>query len=149
MAVTGDFAKFEAWKKFFKDIGASDFERDIITNAATACMKLIDEGFDKEQDPVNKSWEPKKRPNGLKVLEGPTKDLRSGFKLQFVSKDTFKISNSVKYFRPHQYGANRNGTNWKLPKRQMMPTDGKLPPAYSDAFRSSCRKHWLKRLKKV
>jgi hypothetical protein len=150
MSVTGDFGKLKKWEEFFESIAADEFRREIVGDMALESVNLIDKGFTNEKDPFGNPWEPKKNPDGMKTLEGKTKDLRHSFKIKATTHEGFTIRNNVKYFPYHQRGAVRRGSNWKLPKRQMMPKTGEgLPTPYTTIYKAVCRSKWLMRLNKI
>ncbi len=149
--IIGDFEKIIRWEKYLESLSKDEFRREVAGDMALAARDEVEKSFTAEQDPFGKPWEPKKRPNGFKILEGPTKDLRHSFKIRSVSADQFKITNSIHYFRPHQDGARGKGrrSNWKLPRRQMVPEGNPLPPKLVERFQTIYRKHHNLRLSKI
>lgn len=148
MAVTGDFDKLRKWQEAFESLAADEMRREASGDMAMEAIQHADMGFTKEEDPYGNPWLPKARPNGLKVLEGKTKDLRHNFKISDVSEHAFKISNSTRYFKIQQHGGYNNKGHF-VPARPMLPVDGKLPPVLVTKFTNIYHKHCLLRLSKI
>lgn len=133
MPVTGDFAKLDKWEKFFEALASDSFRADVARSSANEFRTLTAQGFEKQEDPYGNPWAPKKRPNGYKILYGPDALLRK-FSVVMTAADEFKLESFADYFRPHQNGAKRVGTNWKLPQRRMLPDKGDITPKMKAAF---------------
>lgn len=84
---------------------------------AETMITLIGEGFNDERDPYGRSWAPKKRPDGRKVLHGKTGRLRNGWHVVSARRRGFSVAPSVPYGAYHQ--APRFN---RRPTRMMVPT---------------------------
>ncbi len=133
MTITGDFAKVKKWVDYVDSLAQPEFRAMVTRDTANGVRTLTAENFEKERDPFGNPWIPKKRPNGFKTLHGPDAKLRKFF-IKKLTPDEFELKSLAKYFRPHQDGAKRNGTNWKLPRRQMIPEGSEVPPAMRTLF---------------
>jgi len=114
MPLKGDFSKLVRWSAIAKSGGR-------VLEAAshgmgTSTLALIDEGFDKEQDPYGQRWAPKKRPDGRRVLQGPTGRLRR-WRLYRVDRHGYMAGPIVDYAAPHQMPL-----RGRRPRRMMIPT---------------------------
>ena len=138
MSLTGDFAKIKSWSKLLDDSGKM---LPIMSEAMSAeFIRLAERGFDQERDPYGKPWKAKKRPDGRKVLSGPSGALKAGFRSK-ISKRGFKVTNIAKsekgfaYFAAHQ--SPREG---KRPMRAMLPKSSRgLPKAWRAELSSVCK----------
>ncbi len=87
-------------------------KKDIDAAVIRAEKNFIANEFSKEVDPYGKKWEPKKVPNGNKILID-TKKMRNSFK--YTRRG---ISNAKYYSSFHQTGTK------KMPRRAMFPYRG-------------------------
>lgn len=122
--IRGDTAKLRAWAEALRD--APDTLKDISANAAEEVIELIREGFEKEQDPYGRPWEPLKAREG-KILQDEGR-LRNSFHRVRSSARGFTVASGADYGGFHQSGTRT------IPQRRMVPSGGRLPPAWSRAI---------------
>ena len=96
-------------------------------------LRLIEEGFAKQQSPDGASWAPKKRPDGRSILVGRTRRLRSGNRLVPLRRG-FIIRNNTPYASFHMTGTTRHVA------RPFYPTRGRIP--------STWRRRWIRIIKR-
>lgn len=120
--------RLSSWQRLLQRGDA--FLPELSAAMADRALGFVDEGFEQERDPYGKRWAPKQRPDGRKVLQGATGQLRSGWRRKEIDKRFFSISTEVPYAAAHQ-------VEWQghRPARPMVPTTARgLPKSWSDAF---------------
>lgn len=102
--------------------------RNVIAESlAEECINLVKDGFRSETDPYGRKWAPKKKPDGRKVLSGPTNRLKGGWHRKVVTADEVIISPAVDYALHHQVADSES----RLPRRMMVPDDALgMPPEW-------------------
>ena len=124
-----DYGKLKHWQKLLRNghLVITSVRKEL----AEETLKLIDEGFDSQRDPYGNAWAPKKRPDGRKILHGPTGRLRRGWRVKAVANARYTVLPSVDYAAPHQ--APRRG---RRPRRRMVPGGRRgLPPKWKARFK--------------
>jgi hypothetical protein len=97
-------------------------KRKVALKVASQYLKFIKANFAGEVDPYGKAQKPKKRPDGRKVLHGPTGMLRK-FTSRPHAATGFALIPGAEYYKYLQG------------KRHMLPVAGKLPKTWDKAFR--------------
>lgn len=133
MAITGDWGTLERWIKSFEKLESPNFPREMALKMGVQSLKFIREGFKKQSDPFGNPWKPKVRPDGRKILHGETDKLNASWQIESYSPTGFVIMSVLPYALPHQFGAVKRGTNWRIPRRPMTP-DHNLPNSWIDSF---------------
>lgn len=117
-----DYDTLKRWSKLLK---SGDVMIGLIrTRMADETLLLIDEGFERQKDPYGTPWAPKKRPDGRRILHGPTGRLRGRWHKVYVGRRKYMVMPGVAYAAPHQ-APRRN----RRPRRAMLPfgRNKKLP----------------------
>lgn len=99
---TGRIANGELAKKSTRAIGDETF-------------KLAKAAASAGQNPAGRKWKAKKRGGRALARVAATLKLQG-------NASGFRIFSGNHTYRYHQYGANRRGTKWRLPKRAILPT---------------------------
>lgn len=134
MPVTGDFGKLEAFEKL---LDSGDAMLPPMSRAmAEEVIDLTKQRFREERDPYGQPWAPKKRPDGRKVLSGPTSRLKGGWHVKEADGGGFTIAPSVAYAAPHQAPRRSPITGLlRRQRRRMVPDAAQgLPESYAEAL---------------
>jgi phage gpG-like protein len=116
-----DYGKLKNWAKLMR---SGDVAIGVIrSRMADEVLKLIDRGFERQKDPYENPWAPKKRPNGYAILHGPTHRLRPGWHKLFLGARRFLVQPNVPYAAAHQ--APRHN---RRPRRAMVPYGNRKLP---------------------
>ena len=110
---------------------------------AEETLDLIDEGFDEERDPYGKPWAPKQKPDGRKVLHGPSGRLKSGYHRTHANADGYGAAAAVEYADHHQRPRHKRNVRGqftggkfgglKRPRRMQVPDPKKgMPNEWGD-----------------
>lgn len=94
---------------------------------AKRMLRLVKKGFRGEHDPWGRRWKRKKRPDGRKVLHGPTGRLRK-FKIVRADRRGVQLRAGAEYFK------------YLNPERPMLPGKTDLPKDWQRAFRTTAAK---------
>lgn len=122
----GDFAAIAQMAAGLSSL-SSNAKLAISRRIAERSEALIAQGFAEEKAPDGSKWDPLKYRDG-KPLD-KTGDLKDSFTAKAIGTGV-SIESSSPVFVHHQHGAPRAN----IPRRQMVPNDGELPPAWSEAF---------------
>ena len=108
------FEMLEALETKLQEV-ASDQTRDQMLEAVGAkCLELVQEGFNKEQDPYGEAWKPRKHDKrGHRILDD-SGTMKSSYSVD-VASDGVAISNSAPYSAYHQDGTTT------MPQRRTVP----------------------------
>lgn len=122
--IFGDFGQLRHWGNLLR---AGELLMGQVTRKqAERTLELVGEGFDQQHDPYGLPWKPKRRPDGRKILHGPTGRLRN-FKALYEGRRRFMVVPGADYGAAHQQP--RGG---KRPQRMMVPSSERgIPPRWS------------------
>lgn len=95
--------------------------------SAAQLLKFTKQTFKEQKDPHGTPWKKKKRPDGRKILHGPTGELRRLWKVEEATREKWSVASQSFKYKFHQDGTKH------IPRRAMTPWRG-LPKRYSDAF---------------
>ena len=95
--------------------------------SAAQLLKFTKQTFKEQKDPHGTPWKKKKRPDGRKILHGPTGELRRLWKVEEATREKWSVAAGAPHYKFHQDGTKH------IPRRAMTPWRG-LPKRYSDAF---------------
>lgn len=125
MSLTGDFAGLAKLIDKFEKAGDPSLF-DALSRALTAeAISLTQAGFAGQHSPYDEAWAPLKRRAGM-ILQD-TGRLR-GSVTASSSRTEVRIRATAAYGAFHQYGTSR------MPKREFLPREGELPPAWRAPF---------------
>lgn len=155
---TGDFAELDRFAKKLDSAGQAEHLRILNTQLAEEAIDLINEGFERSEDPYGKRWEP------LVFRAGqPLRDkggLKSSWHYAGVSPDGFTVRSGKNYAVYHQGGTGIYGPRKArikpvrakalhipqvgffasvagTPKRLMVPNTKRLPRKWRTRFISA------------
>lgn len=116
--VYGDYATLDKWIRRFGELASGKAMLDVSRDMAKATLELIDQGFEKQQDPFGNPWKPKKEPDGRRILHGKTGKLRR-WNVQFADMGGFKVASKAPYAGVHQNGSGiyAGGSRYKIEAR--------------------------------
>ena len=171
--LTGDFGGLERFAKKIEKLSSPTALTSLSRALADEALNLALDGFSKEQDPFGRPWFPKRYPDGRKILRGATGQLGRSFFKAAVSADGFTIGNKARHAPFVQKGTGIYGPKHKpivpkagkalrfrgpngkfmfrkssdgSPPRPILPTSGKLPPAWNVALNKRAVAFLKKRL---
>lgn len=172
-SLTGNFGGLAKFTKQIEKLASPAARKALSRELADEALYLALDGFTKEQDPFGRPWFPKRYPDGRKILRGATGQLGRSFFKANVTADGFQIGNKAKHAAFVAKGTGIYGPSHKpiLPKagkalrfrgpngkfmfrkksdgsppRPILPTTGKLPPAWARAFEKRAVAFLRKRL---
>lgn len=108
MGVTGDYGKLNRWARSFGELASPGLALEVSRSMAAESIRLVEQGFEKEQDPFGNPWKPKKEPDGRKILRGKTGKLRK-WRQVHASSAGFRIASQAPYAIYHQKGTGIHG----------------------------------------
>lgn len=159
--LTGDFGGLTRFANKIEKLASPSALTSLSRALADEALNLAHQGFAQEQDPFGRPWFPKKFPDGRKILRGATGQLGRSFFKAAVGADGFTIGNRARHAPFVQAGTGIYGASHKpimpkagkalrfrgpngrwmfrkhvdgSPPRPILPTSGKLPPAWARAF---------------
>lgn len=141
MPLFGDFQALKRWEKSIGQLASRGLAFDCSRDMADAHLRQVEREFETETDPYGKRWAPKKRPDGRKILQGKTGNLRK-FRRAAISPRGYKIGTTAPYLRFHQSGTSR------MPQRRVLP-GRRLPTQLASEFRSIFTKYCRQRLRLI
>ena len=103
-------------------------------------LKLIDEGFTKQQSPDGAAWAAKKRPDGRRILHGRTGRLKGGNRMIPLRRG-FIVRNNTPYASFHMTGTSRHVA------RPFYPSRGRVPSTWRPRWVRVVRAELLKGLR--
>jgi phage virion morphogenesis protein len=157
--VTGDYKGLQSLTEKFDVLASGKFREKLSKRLAMAAKHEVQSEFNGERDPYGERWKPLKNPSkkrgGLsaKILQDTRRMRNSLVASSAYAADVggFTISTNVEYAAIHNYGGHipphstwnnfgkgRRAT-WNngitIPKRQFLPSEGRLGPIWTDAFK--------------
>jgi phage gpG-like protein len=141
MPLFGDFQTLKRWEKSIGQLASRGLGFDCAREMADAHLRQVAREFETETDPYGKRWKKKKRPDGRKILHGPSGSLRR-FRRAAVSPRGYKIGTTAPYLRFHQSGTSR------MAQRRVLPGK-RLPTQLASEFRSIFTKYCRQRLRLI
>lgn len=109
MSLTGDYGKLSRWARNFGELASPGLALEVSRSMAAESVRLVEQGFEKEQDPFGNPWKPKKEPDGRKILRGKDGLLRQ-WRQVHASSEGFKIASKAPYSVYHQKGTGIYGS---------------------------------------
>ena len=106
--LTGDYGKLSRWARSFGELASPGLALEVSRSMAAESVRLVEQGFEKEQDPFGNPWKPKKEPDGRKILRGKTGLLRQ-WRQVYASSAGFRIASKAPYSIYHQKGTGIHG----------------------------------------
>ena len=121
-SLTGDIGALTRFGDAVGKLGGVQAQRELATELGDEVVKLIKQGFDREQDPYGLPWQRKSYPDGRKVLHGATGKLASSFAIKSVGAWGVVVGSSLTRARFPQSGTGIYGQS----KRRIYPKAGKV-----------------------
>jgi hypothetical protein len=113
-------------------------------------LQLIEEGFQKQQDPYGRPWAPKQRFDGRPILVGRTGRLRSGWRVLNMGRAGWGVAPNVGYAAAHQEPRRISRRGRVRPQRMMVPSKSRgLPRAWQERYVAVSGKAMLRAWRKV
>ncbi|HUB09458.1 MAG TPA: phage virion morphogenesis protein [Myxococcales bacterium] len=140
MAIVGDFQKLEQLRSSLRHAGSPSFRAQLAARLGREALKLVADGFRKQEDPYGHAWAPlkaqrrrqgpKKRGDRIGVNTGA---MRNGFYTR-ADASGFRLGNGRGYSLFFNDGTRRG-----LVPRRMVP-QGELGQLWATAFRRESEK---------
>jgi hypothetical protein len=141
MGITGDFSAFDRWAKRIHSLASDTSLRQASAKLANTAVQLIDDGFDRQQSPTGARWAPKKKPDGRRVGQGRTGNLRRQRRIAY-GPGGFKIGSP----KASAYGRFFHGGKRGQEARPIHP-GSRIPPAWERRFGADWNAHCLLKLR--
>ncbi len=110
---------------------------DAISEAvADEALDLVIQGFQKQSDPYNDNWAPKKHPDGRAILTGVTSNLRRGWHKSKIGRHRWRIAPAptAPYAKHLQKGTKNRDGSVRMVARKMIPDGRGMPRDWDEAF---------------
>jgi hypothetical protein len=127
-SLTGDFSALTRFGKAIGSLSRSSVMTELSREIGDEVVKLVERGFDREQDPYGIKWYRKTFADGRKVLSGATGKLAKSFAIKSVGAWGVVVGSSLARSRFPQSGTGLYGPS----KQRIKPKSGKAL-----AFKSS------------
>lgn len=141
MGLTGDFAAITRWSKRIDSLASDSSLKQASGKMAGTALQLIDSGFDRQQSPTGAAWARKKRPDGRRIGQGRTGNLRRQQRLAY-GPGGFTVGSP----KAAKYGRFFHGGKRGQEARPIHP-GSRLPPAWDNRFGADWNAHCLLKLR--
>lgn len=119
--LTGDLDALTRFGEAVGELGGQSAMRALAVDLGNEALKLVAQGFSRQQDPYGIPWSAKRYPDGRKVLDGATHKLAKSFSIRSVGAWGVVIGSNLERSRFQQAGTGIYGPT----RSRIRPKSGK------------------------